>query len=169
MTAICDVNGCKLLIHQYYNGYGTQGNGVRRQKVHSFLIVGTEADAALCGAFYTNLRDTVEELAKKNKPDGLARGEGKNWATSFKVGCVYAISSRLREGAQEAREAALIGGRDTALAVVDSRCEALENYMEEKYKRLKNRQPSKSKVNSAAYAAGHREGKKVNLSTKVLT
>lgn len=179
MSAICDVNGCKLLLNQHYAGFGNQGHGIRRKKEHSFLIIGTEADAGLCSAFYTSLRDTVESLAKSNKPAGLARGEGKNWATSFKVGCVYAINSRLREGAQEAREEAKALNQCQALAVVDNRSEALESYMNETYhqgrgkakkgqKKLSSRQASKSNIDYGAYTSGHRAGEKVNLSTKVL-
>lgn len=164
MTTIAKINGCSLLMNWHWDGYG---QGVRRKKVHSFNIIGTEADAAMATAFYVSIRDTIEHLAKINKPK-LGRGDGKNWATSFKLGCASTIRARLKEGHEEARAEALKASSCTALAVVDQREGQVSSWISEKYKKLGSRQASASRVNIDAYSAGRAAGSKVNLTTKVL-
>lgn len=163
MNVICSINGCKLIINNIPIRHGT-----RRQFNRVFLVIGSEADAALVSAFYCNLRDTIEFLAKSHQPAGLARGEGKNWATSFKLGCTVKINERLKEGAASARQEAIVENKITALAVIDNRNEAVSAYMVKKHPKLKNVQASRSNVRGEAYSAGMAAGSRVNLSSKVL-
>lgn len=164
MNVICSVNGCKLLISKKVIGWG----GARRQVNNVFLVIGSENDAALVNAFYSNLRDTIESLAKAHQPANLPRGVGKNWATSFKMGCTAKICTRLKEGAAEARREAIVENKVTALAVIDNRASAVSAYMVKAYPKLGHTQASRSNVNGAAFAAGMAAGSRVNLSSKVL-
>ena len=164
MNVICNVNGCKLLINKKTVGWGE----ARRLVNNVFLVIGSENDAALVNAFYCNLRDTIESLAKAHQPANLPRGVGKNWATSFKLGCTAKITSRLKQGAEEARKEAIVENKVTALAVIDNRSEAVSTYMGKKYPKLGHTQASRSNLNGAAFAAGVSAGSRVSLSSKVL-
>jgi len=82
--AICRANGCEPIFWSRRETPG--GLGTRGRKTHRMGVIGEEADAVLVQAFYLNLRDTIEAMAKKNQPRGLARGEGKTWSNSFKLG-----------------------------------------------------------------------------------
>lgn len=163
MNVICSINGCKLIINNI-----PIRHGMRRQFNRAFLVIGSEADASLVSAFYCNLRDTIESLAKTHQPAGLARGEGKNWATSFKLGCTTRINERLKEGAASARKEAVADNKITALAVIDNRKEAVSAYMVKAYPKLRNVQASRSNVRDEAYSMGRAVGGRVSLSSKVL-
>jgi hypothetical protein len=163
MNTICDINGCKLIISNILIK-----NGMRQQYNRIFRVIGSEADASLVSAFYCNLRDTVESLAKTHQPVGLARGEGKNWATSFKLGCTTRINERLKEGAASARQEAIVENKITALAVIDNRSDAVSTYVVKAYPKLRNVQASRPNIRHEAYSMGRAVGGMVSLSSKVL-
>lgn len=164
---VCRANGCEPIFYSHSTSRG--GRGSRGEKFHKMVVIGEEKDAVLVKAFYINLRDTIESMAKRNQPRGLGKGEGKRWANSFKLGACHAIYWRLqdamKEAVQENRES---GTTSTALVRLDNQEEALATYMKAKHPNLKKRLSSSTSVYSEAYSQGRQKGERVNLSTNLL-
>lgn len=165
-TAVCNANGCKSLCYQQTLTRG--GRGTRGRKLHKMVVVGEEKDAILAQAFYINLRDTIEAMAKRCQPSGLARGEGKKWANSFKLGACHAIYNRLEAATAEAASEARDAGATTALVRLDNQEEALTTFMKQAYPNLATRQTSKVSVFSEAYSKGREKGRNISLESNLL-
>jgi len=164
LNAICVINGCRVLISSDNLGY--KPGSYRRARLQHLEVIGTESDAVLCGAFYCSIRDTIEHLAKVYNPGDLARGEGKNWATSFKLGCTASICQRLKAAAVEAKQQAVLDNATTALAIIDNRDKDVAAYVNRISSKTK--QLSRSNVNGDAYRAGISAGNNVSLTKNTL-
>jgi hypothetical protein len=93
------VNGVKV--------WFTAGTGKDGKYKQGFLSgAGTEESIAVTTEMLNWLIGEVERLYEEDRPDGLARGEGKKWANGFKNGAVETIGKRLLQARREAREAA---------------------------------------------------------------
>ncbi len=161
LSTICSVNGCRLIISRRYAGYST----CNRKTYQEFQIIGTESDATLCKEFYNYLCNLIENLTITLSPPGLARGEGKNWANSFKLGCTSTICLRLREGYNEAKKQASVES-STALMVINNRDKDVAAFVAKLS--LGTKAVAASNVNGSAYRAGCAAGQKATLTSKVL-
>jgi hypothetical protein len=164
LNTICTQNGCRVLIQSKDLGY--QNNSYRRARIQCLNVIGTEADAVLCCAFYVSIRDVIEHLALVYKPGNMDRGEGKNWATSFKLGCTSTICERLRQANCEAKQQAVADNAITALAIIDNRDKNVVAYIGKI--KSKTKHISVNNVNGDAYRTGQDVGKNVSLTNKVL-
>ena len=155
---ICRSNGCRGIVHSDFRP-GKQ----RLVSDKRFIVIGTEQDSVLAKAFYIFLRDVVEDLAKKNQPSGLGRGQGKSWSTSFKTGCAYAIAARLLDTLEKEKETS----NSTAIVRLDNQDKELDNWIKKNTNvtPLNRQAPS---VLAEAYNKGKAVGNTVSLDNKAL-
>lgn len=129
-----------------------------RRKVLSF--VGLEADITLARETFVYLSSVVNRLAKRH-----ARGMGKAYATSFRIGCATRLSARLREWARRVQADLEAAGRSTAAGreLVVCKDRLIDEWRAQRGTVYWRNNPS----SSDGYYAGKSAAEDVNLSHQV--
>ena len=160
---ICHANGCAT--------YWAGGLGSAR----TLQIVGTPSDAATCRYLFAYLLREIERLSKVEAAK-LPGAPGRTWHTSFKLGAVSVIGSRLGEAARAEREhqrelaaaSDRVQGTSTALVLVTNALAKLDTRQERARARLVGMRKTKSssrRFDYNGYEAGKRAGATLNLSS----
>ncbi len=92
-----------------------------------------------------------------------AKGKGRTFANSFRLGAAQAIGDAL----YEARKVARTTATSTALVVVDRRAELSKNRRDHDVPDLKSSRPSSYRVDGDGFAAGKRAGANINQRSQI--
>lgn len=136
--AISQANGCRCV--------SSQRNGKKQ-----LLVLGRVSNVQAVHYLYGYLVREVDQIAARE-----ARGKGRAWANSFRMGMVSAIWERL-DAERKAREAAF-APQTTALVKRDD--QAVDDFVNRRFPRLSK---SRSQFSGGGFAAGERAGNRVNL------
>lgn len=160
---IAKSNGCSTFMGHTYD-----------PDSHKYLrtlgIVGRPSDVATVRYLFQYLRGEIDRLCKKS-----ARGKGRTWANSFRLGAVHEVGRRLKEAKeaarQEAREKmeALEGDQttalarlDTALALIDRRLNDTKSWMDANMN-LRSTRARSAQRDWGAYESGREAGSSISL------
>jgi hypothetical protein len=123
----------------------------------SFKICGVRANLETTKYMYAAICAEIERLAKRN-----AMGAGKSYATAYRQGAAATVGTRLRDQHSAAKQAAhRAGANPAAIAVVESAHAAAKAWLTAQG--IHMRKVRTTVRDGAAYAAGQRDGARVNL------
>lgn len=133
-------------------------------------IVGRPSDVATVRYLFQYLKAEIDRLCKQS-----AKGKGRTWANSFRLGAVHEVGRRLKEAKAEARREArdkvealdgdqttALARLDTALARIDQRLNDTKSWMDENMN-LRNLRSRGSQRDWDAYSAGREAGSNISL------
>lgn len=150
-NAVAQANGC-FSVNQ------TTTFSVSGARSNRNLIAGREEDVAAAIQMLRYCEAEIDRLAAK-----FAAGLGREWAMSFRIGCVHAIQTAIDKERRAAQDAMRETVSETALTVVDDRSDrAKESFGEIENKNKKN----VVNLQREAAAAGMLVGRDIFAGTK---
>ncbi len=158
-VALASANACRCYV-------GWKWDSAKHAHKRTLCLVGRPSDVATVSYLFGYLSKEIDRLTRLN-----ARGRGRTWANSYRLGAVAAIRKRLREANKEARDNArkrlegqttALVKMDQALARLDARASAVDEWLK-KNMDLRSRSASKANRDWSAYAQGQRDGQNINL------
>jgi len=162
---IAKSNGCSTFLGYTFDQ--AQGKYLR-----TLGIVGRPSDVATVRYLFQYLKAEIDRLCKAS-----ARGKGRTWANSFRLGAVHEVGRRLKEAKVAARDEArakvealdgdpttALARLDTALARIDQRLNETKDWMKENMNLRSNRARATQR-DWDAYSAGREAGSGISLGT----
>ena len=159
-VVLAEANQCKI-----YNMARRNQNG---RVTANIAIIGRKSDAEIVSYLFSYV---VKEIDRLTLSQG--KGLGKSWSNNFRLGCVDAISIKLkeqREALAKTMRAEVVNNSmalvriDNALAKLDHRGREVEQYV--KKMRLKNSPSFVGRDDAHARAQGQRVGASINLNNR---